>query len=341
MTTNDQAAAYVATTGQSLPWRLPAVIQLNEVGPRDGLQLEDAQIPTEEKVRLVDALSRTGVPAIQVTSFVRPDAVPQLADAEEVMERIERVPGVEYSVLVPNRRGLERAIPFAPDAVETMLSVTDSHSLANANRTTQQALEGVADLVELADRHGIEVVGGMATALGCPFEGRPPYDRVAWVTEKYLELGLRRVTVADTIGVADPAHVHDLLGRLMLDFPELEFALHLHDTRGLAVANTLAGIAAGVTRFDSSVGGLGGCPFAPGATGNVATEVLVHLFALLGVRTGVDLDAYLDIARQQVAALVDHPLESALARADPSWVTTAPPQRQQLDQRRTTAELRP
>lgn len=309
---------YVGTRGR-LPFDLPTRVEVNEVGPRDGFQLERTLIPTPRKVEIIDALSRTGVPGVQATSFVRPDAVPQLKDCDEVMRDIERQDGVTYAVLVPNLKGAQRALEHRAHVWETMLSVSDSHSRSNANRATEDALAGMRDVVALADEHGVEVVGGMATALGCPFEGRVPYDRVAWVVRSYRDMGVRHVTVADTVGVADPAHVFTMCSRLRADFPDIEFALHLHDTRGLGLSNVLAGMAAGIVHFDSSVGGLGGCPFAPGASGNIATEDLVHMLALLGVETGVDLDALLRVSRELVAPVIDHPLESSLSRAEPSW----------------------
>ena len=319
---------YVGTPA-GLPFALPSLVRINEVGPRDGFQLEQTLIPTAAKVEIIDALSRTGVPGVQTTSFVRPDAVPQLSDADEVMRGIKRQDGVRYAVLVPNLKGAQRALEHRADVWETMLSVSDSHSRANANRDTAAALGGMRDVVALARDHGVEVVGGMATALGCPFEGRIRYDRVAWVVGTYHELGVRRVTIADTVGVADPAHVHAMSSRLRADFPDIEFALHLHDTRGLGLSNVLAGMAAGIVDFDASIGGLGGCPFAPGATGNIATEDLAHMLMLLGVDTGVDLAALLAVARELVAPLIDHPLESSLSRAEPSWTLHPAPAEQQ------------
>jgi len=316
-----------------LPFELPEQVRVNEVGPRDGFQLERVTIPTRAKVEIVDALSRTGVHGVQVTSFVRPDAVPQLQDGAEVMRAITRQPDVTYAVLVPNLKGAQRALEHGAHVWETMLSVTDSHSLANANRDTATALAGMRDVVALAQEHGVQVAGGMATALGCPFEGRVAYDRVAWVVSAYHDMGVRHVTVADTVGVADPAHVYGTLARLRSDFPDVTFALHLHDTRGLGMSNVLAGMAAGVVDFDASVGGLGGCPFAPGATGNIATEDLVHMLALLGVDTGVDLDALVTVSRSLVAPVIDHPLESSLSRADPSWSLHPAPTSQVLDPR--------
>lgn len=293
---------------------LPESVEIHEVGPRDGLQNEKEFIPTERKVAIVDALSRTGVESIQVTSVVHPKAVPQHADAEEVMAKIERREGVRYTVLVPNLRGAERAVPMRADEWELMLSVTDSHSRANANRSTEEALRGMEPVVALARESGVEAAGGMATALGCPFEGKVPFERVAYVVGAYYEMGLRRVGVADTVGVADPKLVYETLSGLAERFPDVRFVLHLHNTRGIALANVLAAMQAGVRDFDSSVGGTGGCPFAPGATGNVSTEDLAHMLGLMGVRTGVDLDAMLAVARD-VQETLGHPLESAVLRA--------------------------
>lgn len=311
-------------------WRLPSRAVVREVGPRDGFQAEAAHIPTDAKVAIVDELSRTGVPVIQATSVVHPRAVPQLADAEEVMRRITRRDGVRYSVLVPNLRGAERAVGMRADEWDLMLSVTDSHSRSNANRDTWPALDALAPVVELGHEHGVRVVGGLATALGCPFEGRVPYQRVRDVAGRYHDMGLRHMSVADTIGVADPALVHDTMTRLRSDFPDVEFGLHLHNTRGMALANALAGLQAGVTSFDGSVGGMGGCPFAPGASGNLATEDLVHMLDLMGVDTGVDVHALRAVANGAVSDVVDHPLESSVARAGVSWTLHAAPDHQVL-----------
>lgn len=315
----------------SLPFALPREVNIQEVGPRDGLQLEARRVDTPAKVNLINALSATGVPRIQVTSFVRPDAVPQLADGPQVMTAIDRHPAVEYSVLVPNLKGAQRALDVGATCLETMLSTTDSHSIANANRPTRDAFARLVDVIDLArETAGMRLVGGLATALGCPFEGRPPYERVASIVELYVDRGVDHVTIADTAGLSDPAHVYDTSRRLRADFPGLRLTLHLHNTRGLGMANMLAGIAAGVVDFDTSVGGLGGCPFAPGATGNIATEEAVHMLDLLGVRTGIDLDAVVSLSRQTVRSLVDHPLESSLDRANPSWVLFDPPHSQDL-----------
>ncbi|MCZ2826103.1 MULTISPECIES: hydroxymethylglutaryl-CoA lyase [unclassified Modestobacter] len=315
-----------------LPFDLPASVRIQEVGPRDGFQLEPAVIGTADKINIIDALAATGIPALQLTSFVRPDAVPQLSDAADVMAGCTKVPGVEYSVLVPNLKGAQRAMECDADVWELMLSSTDAHSIANANRPTEAAFELLRPAIELGLANDVRLVGAMATSLGCPFEGRTGFDRVAWVTGLYADAGVGHVTLADTAGLADPAYVYDMCRRLADAFPQTTITLHLHNTRGLGMANVLAGLAAGVTHYDSSIGGLGGCPYAPGATGNIATEELVHLLSLLGVDTGVDLDALIRIARGPVRAAVGHPLESSFGKADPSWVLHDPPAQQVLPQ---------
>jgi hydroxymethylglutaryl-CoA lyase len=296
---------------------LPGAVEVNEVGPRDGFQAEDEFIPTGRKLEIIDALSRTGVTAIQVTSVVHPKAVPQLVDAEEVMARIERVPGVRYTVLVPNLRGAERAVPMNADGWELMLSVTDSHSRSNANRSTEEALKGMEPVVALARESGVEVTGSMATAPGRPFEGKVPFERVLYVAEAYRAMGVSHISVADTVGVADPRLVFETMSGLKESLPDVALGLHLHNTRGMALANVVAALHAEVTEFDSALGGLGGCPFAPGASGNVSTEDLVHMLDLMGIRSGVDLDAVLAVSRE-VKKIAGHPLESAVARAGKS-----------------------
>lgn len=325
----DHHTAYLSDT-RRLPFAVPGRVTINEVGPRDGFQLERRPIPTRDKVAIIDALSRTGLPRIQVTSFVRPEAVPQLSDADAVMAAIQRDPAVRYTVLVPNLRGAERALAHHADGWDLMLSTTDAHSLANSNRSTGDVLAALRAVAELAQANGIELTAGMGTALGCPFEGRVPFERVAWVVGELHAMGVRRVAICDTVGVADPGLVYDVCSRLASQYPEVSISLHLHNTRGLALANVLAGLAAGVSEYDSSVGGLGGCPFAPGASGNAATEDLLHMLALLGLHTGVDLDAITRIAADHVAAHIDHPLESSLTRSGPSWQVYSAPRGQTL-----------
>ena len=297
--------------------RWPGSVTVCEVGPRDGFQMEAAFIPTETKIRLVNALSRTGLPEIQTTSFVHPKAIPQLRDAEQVMARIERAPGVRYTGLVLNERGAERAIAAKVDRIDIVVSASDSHSLSNANMPTAQAMERAGRVVTLARQAGTDVSIGFATALGCPFEGFLPYQRVETLVTQAVEgHGLTRVSIADTVGMANPTLVETTMRALHQRFPGTRFSLHLHNTRGMGLANTLAGLAAGVTHFDASVAGLGGCPYAPGATGNIATEDVVHMLEEMGIATYVRLDALLEVARD-VQEAVGH-ADSAVLKAGTS-----------------------
>ena len=297
--------------------RWPDAAVVCEVGPRDGFQMETTWIPTDTKVQILNELGRTGLRCIQATSFVHPRAIPQLRDADEVMARIERVPGVRYTALVPNERGVERAIAARIDGVEMVVSVSDSHCLSNTNMTTEQAMTRARACARLARESGIGMGIGFPVALGCPFEGVPPYDRVeGLVAQAVEEFGFEDVTVADTVGIANPALVFTTLSRLRRRFPQTAFTLHLHNTRGMGLANVLAGLDAGVRRFDGSVAGLGGCPYAPGATGNIATEDLVHMLEEMGVSTEVNLSDLLRVARR-VEETVGH-ADSALLRAGTS-----------------------
>lgn len=293
---------------------LPDRVEINEVGPRDGLQSEQRFVSTERKVALINALARTGVNSVQVTSVVHPKAVPQMADAEDVMARIERVPGVQYTVLVPNLRGAERAVPMRADGWELMLAVTESYSRSNSDRSVDEALRAMEPVVALGHEQGVELSASLSTALGCPYEGRVPFERVLYVAEACYAMGICYLSPADTVGVADPRLVHETMSGLKERFPDVKLGLHLHNTRGMALANVLAALQAGITVFDSSTGGLGGSPFAPGATGNVATEDLVHMLQLMGIETDVDLDDVLAVARE-LQHIVGHELPSAITRA--------------------------
>ncbi len=293
---------------------LPKRVHIMEVGPRDGFQAEHQWIPTEQKIEIVDALSRAGVTEIQATSFVHPRAVPQLADAEEVMAKIHRASGTRYQVLVPNMRGLQRALPAKPDGMHLMMSVTESHNRANANRSIEESFEGFEQMVPLAQEAGIRVEAGMACVFGCPFEGEVPVAQLDAVIGRYREMGISKMSLGDTIGVANPRQVYDTCAHLLDRFPGVEWTLHLHNTRDMALANVLAAMEAGMTSFDGAVGGLGGCPYAPGATGNVATEDLVNMLAEMGVETGIDLDALIAVAKR-VQDVVGHGLNSSMVKA--------------------------
>jgi len=294
--------------------QLPKRAYILEVGPRDGFQAEKAWIPTERKIEIVNALSKTGVPAVQVTSFVHPRAIPQLADAEEVLSRIERVPGVEYRVLVPNLKGLQRALALKPDKVHFMNSVTESHSRANANRSVDEGLAQIEEMYTVAAEAGVPGVGGMACSLGCPFEGKVPIQQLEKVASRYVEIGIREIGIADTIGVADPRLVYDVSARMLDRFPQVTWSLHLHNTRDMAMANVVAALQAGITRFDASVGGLGGCPYAPGAAGNASTEDMVNMLHEMGVETGIDLDGLIAVAKM-VQEVIPHELDSCMVKA--------------------------
>jgi len=294
--------------------RLPKKVHIMDVGPRDGFQAEHDWIPTEKKIAIVDALSRTGIPEIQATSFVHPKAVPQLADAEELMAKIDRQPSVAYQVLVPNMKGLQRALAARPNGIHLMMSVTESHNRSNANRSIDESLADFAQMIPLAQEAGVKVEAGMACVFGCPFEGDVPLAQLDRIISRYWEMGVHRFSLGDTVGVANPKQIYDSCSHLLDRFPEATWALHLHNTRDMALANVVAAMQAGMTSFDGAVGGLGGCPYAPGATGNVSTEDLVYMIQEMGVDTGVDLDALLAVTRM-VQEAVNHKLDSALFKA--------------------------
>ena len=287
---------------------------INEVGVRDGFQSEARFVPTADKVRLVDALSKTGLAKIEVTSFVSPRAIPNLRDAADVMAAIERVPGVTYSALVPNVRGAERAIDAKADEINLVMSVGESHNLANMRMTCAQSLAEFARIMTLSRGTGVRANGTVATAFGCPFEGEIPLERVLWAVDRYVELGMDAVTLADTIGMAYPTQVRAFVDAVRIAHPGLEVTAHFHDTRGMGLANVLAAVEAGVDHIDASLGGIGGCPYAPGATGNVGTEDSVHMLDACGYDTGVDLARLIGLA-QQLPDLLGHPVNSRVLMA--------------------------
>jgi len=289
---------------------------INEVAPRDGLQMESCFVPTEDKIAFVDALSDCGFAAIEVTAFVSAKAIPALADAEAVLARIRRQAGVRYTALVPNRRGLERALEGRVDEVNLVMSSSEAHNQANLrmSRATSEAL--LLELIAQARDAGVASQVSLSTAFGCPFEGDVAHAEVLRLAERMVKGGAAGITLCDTTGMADPASVRSLVRGAAGVLPLERVTLHLHDTRGLALANALAGFEAGITRFDGSCAGLGGCPYAPGASGNVGSEALAHLFRSMGVETGVDLDRMLHIATG-VPALVHRELSNPLLRAGP------------------------
>ena len=266
---------------------LPSSVTIVEVGPRDGLQNEPGFMPTEQKVQLIKDLCQAGLREIEVTSFVHPKAVPQLADAEHMLAAIRRDPAVTYWTLIPNQKGLERAIAAGIKHVVVVISCSDAHNKENINMTVDESVERLIPLIRLAHEHKVTVRGGVATAFGCAIQGEVPLAKVEQVATAYVELGVEEVCFADTSGMANPRQVTELLRHMKPLLGGMAFGLHIHDTRGMGLANIWAGFLEGATSIDTSIGGLGGCPFSPGATGNVATEDVVHMFESMGVDTGI------------------------------------------------------
>jgi hydroxymethylglutaryl-CoA lyase len=289
-------------------------ILVNEVAPRDGLQIEARFVPTADKLRLIDRLSRTGLAKIEVTSFSSPKAIPALADAEAVMLGIERVEGVVYAALVPNVRGAERAFACRADELNLVLSVSETHNLANLRMPREQSFRQLAELVRFSRERAVPLTVSLSCSFGCPIEGPVHADEVFRWCNRVVELGVRSISLADTTGMAHPNQVRGLCEGFGQRWPEIDLTLHFHNSRGMGLANVLAGIEAGAGRFDASLGGLGGCPFAPGATGNICTEDLVHMLQLMGFETGVDLDALIAAARW-LPALVGHEVPGQVAKA--------------------------
>ena len=294
----------------------PEAVSIREVGPRDGLQNE-APVAVADRIALIDALSATGLARIEAVSFVSPSAIPPMAGAAEVMARIERRPGVTYSALVPNVRGAHDAVAAKVDEIEAVVSASETHNQRNVRRTVAESLTGIYEVVAVAAEAGIAVEGIVSTAFGCPYEGDIAPQRVAQLAGHLVDAGCAALSFGDTTGMATPARVDALCDAL--DAARIDVAsvgLHFHDTRGTALANVLAGLRRGVTRFDASIGGLGGCPYAPGASGNAVTEDLVHMLHDMGIATGIDLERLIECARQ-ARALVGRELPSAMLHAGP------------------------
>jgi hydroxymethylglutaryl-CoA lyase len=293
---------------------LPREVTVYEVGPRDGLQNESAPVPTAAKIAFIAALVSAGLRRIEATSFVHPKWIPQLADADQVCAGLPEVPGVRFSALVPNLKGLERAVKTRIDDVAIFLSASETHNQKNIHRTVQESLDEYVQVVATAKQAGRGVRGYVSTVFGCPYEGKVAIAQVRRIIESLLAMGVDEISLGDTIGVATPAEVYGVSRDLLAAYPGESIALHLHNTRGTALANVVAGLEAGVRTFDSTGGGLGGCPYAPGASGNLATEDLVYMLHGMGVHTGIDLMA-LTRASLALQPLIGHALESNVARS--------------------------
>jgi hydroxymethylglutaryl-CoA lyase len=293
----------------------PSRVEIREVGPRDGLQNEDP-VPAAAKVELLNALSRTGVPRIEAVSFVHPKAIPQMADADEVWAAADKLPDVRYSALVPNSRGARRALDAGFHEIEVVVSASDTHNRKNVNRSTEESLDDIAALIEMLHAEGATAEVVVSTSFGCPYEGDIAPTRVASIVDRVVADGADRVAFGDTTGMATPRRVREVAAVVRERHPDLPLLMHFHNTRGTALANVLVALDYGITEYDASVGGLGGCPYAPGATGNVATEEVVHMLHDMGIDTGIDLEALLEAARL-AERIVGRELPSGVLRAGP------------------------
>ena len=288
-------------------------IYFNDVVTRDGFQIEPNFIPTDDKVRLIDELSQCGFAKIEVTSFTSPKAIPMLRDAEEVMGRIKRVPSVEYTVLVPNLRGAERAFESKADEFNLVMSTSETHNLANLRMTREKSFAGLAEVIKYVDgRTPINV--SLSTSFGCPMEGDVPQKVVEEFAQRFADLGVRGLTICDTTGMANPAQVISMSELMQKRFPETQITMHFHNTRGMGLANVLTAVQSGITRFDGSLGGLGGCPYAPGASGNISSEDAIHMLDAMGYDTGMNIPNLLAIARE-LPAIVGHSVPGQVAKA--------------------------
>jgi hydroxymethylglutaryl-CoA lyase len=310
---------------------LPSKVRIREVGPRDGFQNEPEVIPTTDKVRLIECLSGTGLRRLEVTSFVRPDVIPQLSDAEEVLRSITRAEGVSYTVLIPNERGLERGVALMRetgerlfDEVNLFLSASETHNRKNVNRSVEESLSGLERVIARAREEGLRCEGVISVSFGCPYEGEVPVERVLGIAERLAGAGCEEIAFGDTTGMANPVQVREFFERAGERLPGAELTAHFHNTRGQGLANVLAALEAGVSSFESSFGELGGCPVPKGATGNIATEDLVSMLHEMGIETGIDLERLLGCARA-VQEVLGRPLSGHLLTAGQiDWHTGVP-----------------
>lgn len=295
---------------------LPDRVEIVEVGMRDGLQIESEFVPTDTKIQILNALIDAGVRHFEATSFVSPRAVPQMRDAQEVLQGVRKRPGVVLGALAPNRKGVERALQSQADEIVVFLSATESHNTKNLNRPVEQSLRDIEDIAQLLKEHPIKRKGAIAVAFGCPFEGDVDLGRIRTIFDHFARQGFDAVTLGDTTGMATPRLVRHTVEMLRADHPGIKISLHFHNTRGIGLVNVVEGLRAGVTSYESSLAGLGGCPFAPGATGNICTEDLVYLLDEMGVDSGIDLGALIKVA-QRLEGIVGRGLPGQLMKAGP------------------------
>ena len=298
--------------------RYLASVRIREVGPRDGIQSEKADVATQDKIKLIDELSQTGLRYIEAISIVSPKAIPQMADARDVWAGITRRDGVVYSALVPNRKGAEIAAELQVDSLQVFIAASDAYNLKNVRKTTDDSFADVAEVVKVAREAGLPVEGTISTAFGCPYEGDVPPARVVDVSSRMNELGIEAISYGDTTGMGTPRRVSEVIEALRGSLPGLTLNMHFHDTRGTGLANVLTALELGVDYFDASIGGMGGSPFAQGATGNIATEDLVHMLEDMNVETGVDLARLIE-AGGVAQSFIQGELPSKVLRAGPRW----------------------
>ncbi len=298
----------------NLSSKSPKRIYIQEVVTRDGFQAESMFIPTEEKITLINRLSRAGYAKIEVSSFTSPKAIPMLADAEAVMKGIKREPGVEYTVLIPNLKGAERALTVGVDEFNLVMSVSEAHNQANLKMSREDSFRGLSTVIELAHANKTAVNISLSTSFGCPMSGITSLAELMHWVDRFANVGVRGITICDTTGMANPTQVQVICEAAQAKYPQLQWTLHFHNTRGMGLANALAAINSGINRFDSSLGGLGGCPYAPGATGNICTEELVHMFDLMGFDTNMQIDTLLECSKD---------LQSLIGRVLPSQLLMA------------------
>jgi len=306
---------------------LPKQVSIVEVGPRDGFQMETQFIPTDEKIRIIDALSDAGFTRIEATSFVHPKAVPQLADAAEVMRRIQRKEGVSYEALVPNVKGFERAIAAGVEHIGLVVSASESHNKSNVNMTVAESMKSLTEVVKQALRNQVFVTGGIGTVFGCSIEGRVAPEKVEEIVDQFLDMGVHEISLGDTVGTANPTQVAEMVGHYMEKLKDtgVGLRLHFHNTRGAGLANVLAAMSEGATIFDTAISGLGGCPFAPGATGNIPSGDTVNMLETMGVDTGIDIIRLVE-CEKAMQTLLGKDLPGQVMKAGPVlWALKSPP----------------